>query len=198
MDQSVNQGGLQSPPSLKKRKILIADDDQLLLGTYAAVFHEKGFDVEAVQGAEDALKCLEEGTAPPDIVFTGIKMGVMGGFELIEKMRADPRFAKIPVAISSHRGLQEDKARADALGVVDFIIQGFTTPREVVRRLELALGVDLKFKIAVHSERFSAHQLIEVLNKIQSSSCKLIPGEEILLELEATPEPGKFLIRIIC
>ena len=112
----------------------------------------------------------------------------MGGFELIEKMRADPRFAKIPVVISSHRGISEDKDRAEKLGVSDFIVQGFTTPREVVRRIELMLGVSRKFRIAVSLDRFSAPALIEILNRNQALPCVSAPGEEIVLELEGTPE----------
>ena len=181
----------------KKQKILIVDDDQLLLGTYAAVFRADGFDVRAVSNGEEAFRALSEGDIP-DIVFTGIIMPKMGGFELIEKMRADPRFAKIPIAVSSHRGAAEDKIRAEKLGVSDFIVQGFTTPREVVRRIELVLGVSRKFRIAVSLDRFSAPALIEILNRNQASPCVSAPGEEIVLELEGTPEPDKFHVRIIC
>ncbi|KKW18761.1 MAG: Response regulator receiver modulated diguanylate cyclase [Parcubacteria group bacterium GW2011_GWB1_50_9] len=181
----------------KQQKILVVDDDQLLLGTYAAVFRADGFEVHAVSNGEEAFAALSEGDTP-DIVFTGIMMPKMGGFELIEKMRADPRFAKIPVVISSHRGISEDKDRAEKLGVSDFIVQGFTTPREVVRRIELMLGVSRKFRIAVSLDRFSASALIEILNRNQTTPCVSAPGEEIVLELEGTPEPDKFRVRIIC
>lgn len=181
----------------KKQKILIVDDDQLLLGTYAAVFRADGFDVRAVSNGEEAFTALSEGDIP-DIVFTGIMMPKMGGFELIEKMRADPRFVKIPVVISSHRGAADDKIRAEKLGVSDFIVQGFTTPREVVRRVDLMLGVSRKFRIAVSPDRFSAALLVETLTKGKEAPCVPAPGEEIILELEGTPEPDKFRVRIIC
>jgi len=181
----------------KKQKILIVDDDQLLLGTYAAVFRADGFDVHAVSNGEEAFAALS-GEEIPDVLFTGIMMPKMGGFELVEKMRADPRFAKIHVVISSHRGISEDKERAEKLGVSDFIVQGFTTPREVVRRIELMLGVSRKFRIAVSLDRFSAPALIEILNRNQALPCVSAPGEEIVLELEGTPEPDKFHVRIIC
>lgn len=181
----------------KQQKILIVDDDQLLLGTYAAVFRADGFEVCVASNGEEAFAALSEGKIP-DIVFTGIMMPKMGGFELIEKIRADSRFAKIPVVISSHRGISDDKERAAKLGVSDFIIQGFTTPREVVRRIDLMLGVSKKFRIAVSPDRFSAALLVETLTKGKETPCVPAPGEEIILELEGTPEPEKFRVRIIC
>lgn len=193
-----DRGGDKNALLPHKKKILIVDDDQLLLGTYSSVFRTNGFDVETASDGETALKMLQGDSALPDIVFTGIKMPGMEGFELIEKMRADPRLAKIPVAVSSHRGLDEDKKRSESLGVADFIIQGFTTPAEVARRVNVILGIDKKFKISIAPDRFSASQLIETLNRQSGAPCRIAPGEEVVLELEATSEPDKFRIRIVC
>ena len=196
MNTEAGSGG-GAPPS-RKKKILIVDDDQLLLGTYSSVFRMNGFDVEVASDGETAFKMLQESQSLPDIVFTGIKMPGMDGFALIEKMRDDPRLAKISTAVSSHRGLDEDKKRSESLGVSDFIIQGFTTPAEVARRINVILGVNKKFKIFVAPDRFSAGQLIEALNRQSGASCQIAPGEEVVLELEATSEPDKFRVRIIC
>ena len=181
----------------QKRRILIVDDDELLLGTYASVFRAQDFDVRVAANGEEALGVLRESPLP-DILFTGIVMPKMGGFELVEKVRADPRLAKIRVVFSSHRGLLEDKERAEALGVSDFIIQGFTTPQEVVRRMQLLLGLNRKFRISVSPDRFAAKDLVEMLQKLGHTECPSAPGEEIILELEATAESDKFKVRIVC
>ena len=197
MDREQELAGGGGAPSPKKRKILIVDDDQLLLGTYASVLRAEDFDVLVASNGEEALGMLREPSLP-DIIFTGIVMPKMGGFELVEKLRADPRLSKILVVFSSHRGLAEDKARASALGVSDFIIQGFTTPQEVVRRMRLLLGLNRKFKISISPDRFSAKNLVEILEKLGHTDCVNAPGEEIVLELEATAESDKFKVRIVC
>ena len=193
----IPSAGTGGTPPAGKKKILIVDDDKLLLGTYSSVFQAHGFEVVTAENGEDALRILQKGTIP-DIVFTGIMMPKMGGFELIEKMRADPKLVTIPIAVSSHRGLAEDKARAQALGISAFIVRGFTTPQEIVRQMEILLGLNRKFKISIAPDRFSGAALVEFLNKQSAHQCPIAPGEEVILEFEATQEAGVFRVRIVC
>ena len=54
--------------------------------------------VEAGHGAA-ALERVQE--SPPDLVVTDLMMPVMGGRELIQRLRADPETASIPILILS-------------------------------------------------------------------------------------------------
>ena len=179
------------------KKILIVDDDEFLLGVYAKNFRDEGFEVFIAHDGEEAWEIISGGNIP-DVVFTGIVMPRMTGFELIAKMQADLNLAKIPVAINSHRGRPEDEKLAKLAGVDDFIIQGVTTPAETVRRVKLLLGIQNVYKVAIVPNKNDAHALINFLSKQQGEACNPVGSKEIFLEIEPETEKGKFKIKISC
>jgi len=179
------------------KKILIVDDDDFLLGIYTKNFRDEGFEVLVAHDGEEAWEIIIGGNVP-DVIFTGIVMPRMTGFELISKIQADPILAKIPVAISSHRGRPEDEELAKQMAVDDFIVQGLTTPVEAVRRVKLLLGIQNVYKVAIVPDKNDARALINFLNKQQGAICDPVGDKEIFLEIEPETEKGEFKIKISC
>jgi len=179
------------------KKILIVDDDEFLLDIYAKNFKNEGFDVSIARDGQEAWEMISGGNVP-DVVFTGIIMPRMTGFELIAKMQANSDLSKIPTAINSHRGRPEDKELAQEMAVDDFIIQGFTTPTEVVRRIKMLLGIQNVYKIAIVADKYDGRMLIRLLNKQQDTACDPADDEEIFLEVEPKTEKSEFKINIKC
>jgi len=122
----------------QKYKILVIDDDTLTRQMYAErLEQEPNFEVVT---AEDGLSGLDSMIKEkPDLVFTGIIMPRMDGFQLIESMKKDVNLSEIPVIISSHLGRQEDKDRAKQLGVENFIVRGENSPNYVVNLISSLL-----------------------------------------------------------
>mgnify|MGYP001605694320 CR=1 FL=1 len=180
-----------------KKKILIVDDDEFLLSIYAKNFQDGGFEVLTAHDGQEAWDIIGGGNIP-DILFTGIIMPRMTGFELIAKMQADASLAKIPVAMNSHRGRPEDEKLAKQMAVDDFIIQGLTTPAEIVRRVKLLLGIQTVYKVVIVPDKNDAQALINFLNKQQGTTCDSAGGKEIFLEIEQKLEKDEFKIKISC
>lgn len=178
------------------KKILIVDDDEFLLGIYAKNFRDEGFEVFTAHDGEEAWNIIKSDNIP-DVVFTGIIMPKMTGFELIAKMQADETLAKIPVAINSHQDRPEDQKLAKSMNVDDFIVQGNTTPAEVVVRIKLLIGIKNAYKIAIVPDKYDGVALINFLNKQQGAQCDPA-NKEIFLEIESESERGKFKVRIGC
>src|SRR5665647_2104757 len=104
----------------KKLKILIIDDDTETRNMYVEVFKKNDFEVEeAVDGMDGLEKTLKN---IPDIVFSGIVMPRMDGFDLINSLKKNPATSQVPVVISSHLGKAEDEEKARGLGAKDFIV----------------------------------------------------------------------------
>ncbi|MDP2638697.1 MAG: response regulator [Candidatus Azambacteria bacterium] len=179
------------------KKILLVDDDEFLLGIYAKNFRDEGFEVLIAHDGAEAWEIINEGNIP-DIVFTGIIMPRMTGFELIAKMQADANLAKIPIAISSHRGRPEDKKTAEDMGVDEFIIQGMTTPLETIRRIKILLGIRSTYKVVIDTEKNDGKIFIDFLSKQQSVVCDTEKNKEIFLEIESKKEKGEFKINLKC
>lgn len=115
----------------EKTRILIVDDDENLRSMYAEVFKNSGFSVEeAIDGVDGLDKATKN---PPEVIFTGIVMPRMDGFALIESLKKGVATKDIPVVISSHLGREEDREKAQAVGVSEFIVRDITPPNEVAK-----------------------------------------------------------------
>ena len=116
-----------------KQKILVVDDDAVQRDLYVEVFKEKGYEVisasDGLEGLETALKAM------PELIFTGIIMPRMDGFEFIRNLRGNIVTAQIPVIMFSHLGREEDREKAKKLDNVTFMVKGFATPAEIVAKV---------------------------------------------------------------
>ena len=82
----------------KQYRVLIADDVPLNLSVLKALLNKIGVtDLETAVDGEDAWAKIQSADRPFDYVLTDIWMPKMNGRELIEKIRADKRFANLPV-----------------------------------------------------------------------------------------------------
>lgn len=164
--------------------ILIVDDDAFVRGVYAQKFKEAGFLVQEAQDGAQAYEIVKQ--QPVDIIFTGIIMPSMTGFELMETLAKDERLKSIPVVISSHRGKEEDKARAEALGARDFIVSGFVSPNEVVARISAALKTARAYVVEIPHGDKGIEELLRDVPAIKA------PRGAYRLRLVPKAVPGMF------
>ena len=122
---------------MEKLKIIIIDDNVQKRQTYSDKFRSEGFEVLEAEDGKIGLEMIK--SKIPHLIFTGIDMPQMGGFELIQELKKFSPTAKIPVIVSSHLNREEDKKKADALGVDDFIYYGFITLKEVMEKVHAVL-----------------------------------------------------------
>src|SRR5438105_3209928 len=120
------------------KKILVVDDDLDQKNLYIDVFKEKGFEViSASDGLEGLEKALKES---PDLVFTGIIMPRMDGFELVRNLRANIPTAGTPVLMFSHLAREEDRQKAEHFSGVKFLVKGLDSPADIVRYVTKLIG----------------------------------------------------------
>jgi CheY-like chemotaxis protein len=115
-------------------KILVVDDDKIQREIYEAVFADAGFEVvSALDGGAGWIKFVEH---HPDVVFTGIMMPGLTGFQLIEKIR--DKFPDLPVVIFSHLGRPEDREKAREKNIA-FMIKGLDSPKKILEQIRRSL-----------------------------------------------------------
>lgn len=92
-----------------QRTILLVEDHVDSRTMYAEFLRMHFHVVEAGDGIS-ALEMMDQ--SAPDVVVTDLALPRMDGFELIERMRGDDRFRKVPViALSGYSGSEhEDRA----------------------------------------------------------------------------------------
>jgi CheY-like chemotaxis protein len=92
---------VQEPPAEQKPRVLIADDTPIALKALRGYLKHLGYEVVAVENGKLALDKALESPADYDAVFTDLEMPEMDGFELLERLKADPRTRDIPVVVVS-------------------------------------------------------------------------------------------------
>ena len=78
-------------------------------------------------------------TCRPDLIFLDVMMPGKDGLTWCAELKADPRFAGIPIVLLSARGQEKDKERALAVGAADFMTKPYS-PFELTRRVHELLG----------------------------------------------------------
>ena len=80
-------------------KILVVDDEPVQRSILRRIFEQAGHEVADAGDGAAALQAV--GKSPPDLVVTDMMMPVMGGAELIRRLRCDPATAGIPIVAAS-------------------------------------------------------------------------------------------------
>ena len=177
-----------------KKTILIVDDDVDTLEMYATIFEGADYNVLRAADGLEALSLIASYT--PHVIFTGMVMPRMDGFTMIDALRQNERTSEIPVVINSHLGRAADKKRAEELGVRDFIVRGFTTPREVVERIgALLLRSEYSFHFDVNDPE--VRKLAKDLGTSNFFTCPR--GQEMVIKLSIVdPRELTFSARFSC
>lgn len=91
----------------------MVEDDATLRSVIRLVLERDGYEVEEAPHGAAALAAMAGET--PCAAVVDLKMPVMGGMELIDRMRADSRLAGVPVVLLSGFGDEIDAAKADVV-----------------------------------------------------------------------------------
>jgi uncharacterized protein (TIGR02266 family) len=107
-------------------RLLVVDDNERLIHSYERAMERlaclAGSSVTTMFAADGkhALHMVAEHGA--DLVITDIYMPEVDGYQLIERLRADPKTACIPIVIITG-GRSDERKRAEALGVDAFLLK---------------------------------------------------------------------------
>jgi len=120
-----------------KKTILIVEDDKFLRELISRKLSGEGFDaLEAVDG-EEGIKKIKEGK--PDLVLLDLILPGIDGFEVLARLREDPKISSIPVIILSNLGQREEVEKGLKLGAIDYLIKAHFTPGEIIEKIKNAL-----------------------------------------------------------
>lgn len=118
---------------LKKRKILVVDDEPQIVEILERYLTDEGF---VVRRAYDGAQAVElQQTELPDLIVLDLKMPVMHGFDAFREIRAR---SDVPIIMLTSRGEEVDRVVGLELGADDYIPKPFS-PREVVARVKTVL-----------------------------------------------------------
>jgi DNA-binding response OmpR family regulator len=128
-----------APEAVKKtgggKRILIIEDERPLAHALELKMKHEGFTVQtALTGREGERLALE---GKHDLILLDIIMPELDGFTLLQDIRN--KGIKTSVIILSNLGQDEDRARAQALGVKEYFVKANTPISEIVAKVKSLL-----------------------------------------------------------
>jgi CheY-like chemotaxis protein len=119
------------------KNILIIEDNTELQALYTEALKARGFGVTSVTSAQQGMTLLQ--TTVPDLIILDIMLpGGENGFDLLEKMKKDPRLQHIPVFVVTNLDSEEKTARE--IGVVDYIVKTNTPIEQIIEKISTYLS----------------------------------------------------------
>lgn len=104
--------------SAAKTKVLVAEDDDLVLGLLVTRLETAGYWVIATRDGERALEAARQSL--PAVIVLDVNMPKMDGFEVLNRLR-EMDTAHIPVLMLTGRQAVADVQKAVALGARDYL-----------------------------------------------------------------------------
>ncbi|MBE6011461.1 MAG: response regulator [Lachnospiraceae bacterium] len=151
----------------EKKVILVVDDDPNNLKLLQEILKDK-YKVYASPSAYRALHFLEKRI--PNLILLDIEMPEMNGYEFIQSLKKDYRWAEIPVIFLTASEGRDKEQRAFELGAVDYVLKPIS-PSVVMARIEL------------HTELQSYKKDLEKM--VENKTLQLLKTQDIALELLA-------------
>jgi DNA-binding response OmpR family regulator len=119
-------------------KILLIEDDKFLRTVLEKKLSAEGFEVvSAIDGDEALEKIISD---KPDIILLDIILPKKSGFLVLENIKKDPEFKKVPVFIISNLGQEEDTKKGLSLGAVEYFIKAKVSLDDVVKKIKEYAG----------------------------------------------------------
>ena len=105
--------------SAKRYKIMLIDDDPLMIALETTLLEAAGHDMTALQSTEDALPKIKSQAL--DCVLIDVMMPGIDGMQLLKQIRDDPGLSAIKVIMVSAKTFEYDQRAAMQLGADSFI-----------------------------------------------------------------------------
>jgi two-component system cell cycle response regulator len=119
-------------------KVLLIEDDIAAAEMYRLRLVSDGYTVVVAEDGEQGLEMA--GSELPDFIYLDIRLPRIDGFEVLERLRANPETAGIPVIILSNFGEPEFRDRGLKLGALEFLVKSDTTPSRLSETVERVTG----------------------------------------------------------
>jgi adenylate cyclase len=161
----------------EKATILVVDDTPENVLLLDALLTGKGYRVVTASSGAEALRLI--GSAPPDLVLLDVVMPGMSGYEVCQKIRANPATGILPVVMVTALDPSEERLRGLEAGADDFLTKPINQPELLARVRSL-----LRIKQLYDTVQTQARQLAELNSGLERRVQKQVQQLERLGRLK--------------
>ena len=124
-------------------RILIAEDSALMRRAIVNVVGKLGHEAIEAENGASAIGTLRKQHEKIGLIILDWNMPVMDGYEVLQKVKSDERYANIPVLMATSDGVRDDVIKAIKTGASGYIIKPFQ-PEELSKRINEILKAPQK------------------------------------------------------
>jgi CheY-like chemotaxis protein len=113
--------------------VLLCDDEQVLRQLVRATLDNGEYSIVEAADGDESLELARR--VQPDLIVLDMMMPGRSGIDVLQKLRADPRFARTPVVMLTARARESDREAATAAGADRYLAKPFS-PLELISVVE--------------------------------------------------------------
>ncbi len=119
------------------RKVLIAEDEKVLLKVLKERFEDEGWKVSTADDGEETLKKLDKaGRDGFDLLVLDLLMPKKDGFAVLEEIKDNAELVDLPIIVLSNLGSDDDIKRAMKMGADDYYVKSQHPMSEIVEKAD--------------------------------------------------------------
>jgi two-component system chemotaxis sensor kinase CheA/two-component system sensor histidine kinase and response regulator WspE len=123
----------------RRLRLLLVDDSAIAREAEAALLRSLGHEVDEAVDGEDGWQKLQSGAY--HLLVTDVQMPVLDGIDLTRRVKATPRFSKLPIVILSSLSAPEERRRGVDAGADAYLVKGELEAESFAATLERLTGV---------------------------------------------------------
>lgn len=121
------------------KKVLIIEDDDFLQGLEAKKLTKEGYDVLTASNSKEAFEKIET-NRDINIILLDLLLPDVDGFTILARIREENKIPNVPIIVFSNLAEDKDVAKANKLGINDFMVKSNFTLDELVAKLKSLIG----------------------------------------------------------
>ncbi len=118
---------------MANEKILIVDDEKELVDMVTFRLQSQEYDVHVAYSGEEALEKVKQESY--QLILLDVMMPGIDGFEVLRRLREDPKTRPIPVIMLTCKGEASSIFKTQELGGTDYLIKPFV-PQTLLRLIK--------------------------------------------------------------
>ena len=113
-------------------RVLLIDDEQFYFKLLQKPLKDAEYKLEYAKSGTEGLAKIP--SFEPELLIVDLKLPELDGFEILKRLRRDPKFSYIPVIVITSQDELSEKLKAFELGADDYLVKPFQ-PEELVARI---------------------------------------------------------------
>ena len=113
-------------------RVLLIDDEQFYFKLLQKPLKDAEYKLEYAKSGSEGLAKIP--TFEPEMLIVDLMLPELDGFEILKRLRRDPKFSYIPVIVITSQDELSEKLKAFEMGADDYLVKPFQ-PEELVARL---------------------------------------------------------------